>query len=120
MFLFINTSDYEHTRFALVDETSIVADEVIAIPHHESYKTLGYIDGVLKERDGRALERIVVATGPGAFTGVRVGVALAQGLGMAWGVPVVGVATAEIPDDLIRLNDMHAGDTQIRYAALKK
>jgi tRNA threonylcarbamoyladenosine biosynthesis protein TsaB len=39
------------------------------------------------------LDRIVVTTGPGSFTGLRVGIAAARGLGVATGVPVAGVST---------------------------
>jgi tRNA threonylcarbamoyladenosine biosynthesis protein TsaB len=39
------------------------------------------------------LDRIVVTTGPGSFTGLRVGIAAARGLGLATKIPVVGVAT---------------------------
>ena len=40
-----------------------------------------------------SLDRIAVTTGPGSFTGIRVGLALARAMGMALGVPVVGVST---------------------------
>jgi len=40
-----------------------------------------------------SLSRIAVTTGPGSFTGIRVGVALARSMGLALGVPVVGVST---------------------------
>jgi tRNA threonylcarbamoyladenosine biosynthesis protein TsaB len=40
-----------------------------------------------------ALDRIAVTVGPGSFTGLRVGISAARGLGLAAGKPVVGVTT---------------------------
>ncbi len=40
-----------------------------------------------------SLTRIAVATGPGSFTGIRIGLAMARAMGVALGVPVVGVST---------------------------
>ena len=39
------------------------------------------------------LDRIAVTTGPGSFTGIRIGLAMARAMGLALGVPVVGVST---------------------------
>jgi tRNA threonylcarbamoyladenosine biosynthesis protein TsaB len=41
------------------------------------------------------LAGIVVGTGPGAFTGLRVGIATAKGLAHGLGLPIAGVSTAE-------------------------
>lgn len=41
---------------------------------------------------GRA-DRILVSRGPGSFTGVRIGIAAARALGVAWGVPVSSYPT---------------------------
>jgi len=46
---------------------------------------------------------VAVATGPGTFTGLRVGMSLAKGIVMARGVPIVGIPTlaitaAAVPD----------------------
>ena len=40
-----------------------------------------------------SLTRIAVAIGPGSFTGIRVGLAMARAMGVALAIPVVGVST---------------------------
>lgn len=41
------------------------------------------------------VERIAVCTGPGAFTGLRVGIAAARGLSLGLGVPAIGISRFE-------------------------
>jgi len=56
--------------------------------------TIGRFLGEQNIRRSR-LTGIVVGTGPGAFTGLRVGLATAKGLAHGLGLPIVGVSTAE-------------------------
>ncbi|HYP60790.1 MAG TPA: tRNA (adenosine(37)-N6)-threonylcarbamoyltransferase complex dimerization subunit type 1 TsaB [Thermomicrobiales bacterium] len=42
------------------------------------------------------LGAVAVATGPGSFSGLRVGLAIANGLSIATGIPVLGVSTIEL------------------------
>jgi tRNA threonylcarbamoyl adenosine modification protein YeaZ len=56
--------------------------------------TIGRFLGEQNLRRSR-LAGIVVGTGPGAFTGLRVGLATAKGLAHGLGIPIVGVSTGE-------------------------
>ena len=68
----------------------------------------------------RSLDAVAVTVGPGAFTGIRIGLATARGIGLAAGIPVVGITTfaavaaalAPVPPDsaVIVLIDSKRGD----------
>lgn len=47
----------------------------------------------LLDEAGATPGRILVDVGPGSFTGLRIGIAAARALGLAWDVPVVGYAS---------------------------
>lgn len=59
---------------------------------------LSLIDELLAEASiaKQDIDAIAVNHGPGSFTGIRVGVSTAQGLGYALGVPVYGVSSLQI------------------------
>jgi len=71
------------------------AVESVAMERGHAEALLPMIDRVMARIDGgfEALGRIAVTVGPGSFTGLRVGIAAARGIGIACNVPVVGVST---------------------------
>jgi len=55
-----------------------------------------------------ALDLVAVTVGPGSFTGIRAGLALAHGIALAAGVPIVGVTVGEaLADALPHLGARH-------------
>ena len=46
--------------------------------------------------DIQNLKLLAVATGPGSFTGLRIGMALAKGIALARRLPIIGIPTLEI------------------------
>lgn len=63
-------------------------DEVIGRGHSE--RLVPMLDELL---EGRRADRILVGVGPGSFTGIRVGIAAAQGLAIAWNCELGGMSS---------------------------
>lgn len=68
--------------------------EAMAKGHQERLAGMAR-DAVAEAGGFERVDRIGVAVGPGSFTGLRVGLAFAQGLGAALGRPVVGISTLD-------------------------
>ncbi len=120
-FLAIETST-EACSVALVHGDEVIERSEIA-PRRHAELVLPMADDLLAEAGLKrgALHGIAVGRGPGAFTGVRLGVSLAQGMAMALDVPVVTVSSLqalalEAPEDdaaILSIIDARMGEIYV-------
>src|SRR5581483_6611740 len=82
---------------ALVAEGRVVARAFEARAVGQAERLMPMIAEVLRAAalELAALDLIAVTLGPGAFTGVRIGIAAAQGLALASGRPALGLSSLE-------------------------
>jgi tRNA threonylcarbamoyladenosine biosynthesis protein TsaB len=92
---------------ALLEGGKVVLERSSARPKQSAERLLPLIAELLGEAgwERSSLDRLAVSVGPGSFTGLRVGIACAQGLSLGLGVPLVGVGSLRamaraVPDDL--------------------
>jgi tRNA threonylcarbamoyladenosine biosynthesis protein TsaB len=76
-------------------QNKVIAQESQAMKRGHAEALMPLIARVMKESGVAfdALDRIAATTGPGSFTGLRVGLSAARGIALAAGKPVVGVTT---------------------------
>ncbi|MGE5808025.1 MAG: tRNA (adenosine(37)-N6)-threonylcarbamoyltransferase complex dimerization subunit type 1 TsaB, partial [Nitrospirota bacterium] len=80
---------------AVVSDKAVIAQYSLNIEITHSERLMSTVDRVLKDT-GIALSQLdgfAVATGPGSFTGLRIGVSTVKGLAFATGKPVAAVPT---------------------------
>jgi tRNA threonylcarbamoyladenosine biosynthesis protein TsaB len=76
-------------------ETLAALSEPMPRGHQERLATLVQETMLAAGLGFAALDRVGVTVGPGSFTGLRVGLAFAKGLGLALSKPCIGVGTLE-------------------------
>jgi tRNA threonylcarbamoyladenosine biosynthesis protein TsaB len=93
---------------ALCEDGRILAETVVDCGRAHAERLLSTVDWILAEAGLRLhdVDMLAISSGPGSFTGLRVGVATWKGLALGAGLPLTGVPTL---DALSRVYPMHEG-----------
>ena len=103
---------------ALVSEGEVLELTRIA-PRRHNALVLGMVDAVMAFRRvcARELEAVVFSAGPGSFTGVRIGAAIAQGIALGGDISVIRVPTSEVAAEQVRRRNGSAGGVVVARGA---
>lgn len=120
MILYIDTTNFQTMRFALVGEKT--AEQNFEIAYNENWTIADHLQKFLQSHKIKIseLKKIIVCAGPGSFNGTRVGVTIAEGLGFANKIPVIAIKQSEVPKDLSKLKSFEGGKkVEIEYTPSK-
>jgi len=109
-------SSTEACSIALLAENKKVHQRFMLAPREHTQKILPTINEVVKEA-GLSLsdiDAIIYGQGPGSFTGVRIGISIAQGLAFGLDIKMVGVSTLQA----MAQQAFDCNGTQSVYAAI--
>ena len=88
----------QYCSAALHDDGGLVASEVIETPRSAASQLAVMVDEIFRTSNIKPgeLAGVIVTSGPGSYTGLRIGVATAKGLCYALDIPLVSVNTLEL------------------------
>ncbi|MEC5425898.1 tRNA (adenosine(37)-N6)-threonylcarbamoyltransferase complex dimerization subunit type 1 TsaB [Virgibacillus sp. C22-A2] len=83
---------------AVLNNEQVIGEIVTNISKNHSVRLMPAVDKLMKEVSMRPdqLDKIVVAKGPGSYTGVRIGIATAKSLAWSLDIPITGVSSLEV------------------------
>lgn len=97
MLLAIDTAT-RYLSVALHDGNALLGEQTLYTANRHNTLLATSIQQMLDvaEVSIHSLTHLAVATGPGSYTGLRIGIALAKGMAAAQGLPLIGVTTLDI------------------------
>src|SRR5437879_5833152 len=77
------------------DDGGLVASQSLPMTRGHAEALMPLLVRLMQDADlaFRDIDRVVVTTGPGSFTGLRVGISAARGIALAAGKPAIGLST---------------------------
>ncbi len=97
MLLALDTST-QYAGIALYEGAQVIGESVWRTQNHHTVEVAPALQDLMNRCGVRTsdLKAIGVALGPGSFTSLRIGLAIAKGLALAAKIPLIGIPTFEI------------------------
>lgn len=91
-------SSTDKLAVGLADGGKVLSELLLESSREHASHVIGLIDEVLNDASTAKgdISGVAVAIGPGSFTGLRIGMAVAKGLAVALKIPLIGVSTFEV------------------------
>lgn len=98
MFILAVDSATRVAGVALVARDRVIREEFVHFRKNHSEILLPLVDTAMKESqcDWGQVAALAVTSGPGSFTGLRIGMATVKGLSLAAGLPIAAIPTPEV------------------------
>ena len=82
---------------AVINEDQVIGEYITNMKKNHSIRVMPAMERLLSDCDLKPadLDKIVVAKGPGSYTGVRIGVTIAKTLAWTLNIPLVGISSLE-------------------------
>lgn len=113
LLLFLETSS-TFCSVALAENRKILSVREVnnGYTHAESLHV--FVKEVMQEsnREFKALNAVVISTGPGSYTGLRIGMSAAKGFCFALGIPLIGISTLQ---NLVAAAVLKIGSSSFNY-----
>lgn len=92
--LAIDTSNYT-LGIALLNDDKVIGEYITNLKKNHSIRVMPAIQMLMDDCDmaPEELDKIVVAKGPGSYTGVRIGVTIAKTMAWSLEIPLVGISS---------------------------
>jgi tRNA threonylcarbamoyladenosine biosynthesis protein TsaB len=91
-------SSTQWTGVALFNGSQVIGENIWRTVGRHTVELSPAIDALMKQCgvDGSELTALAVATGPGSFTSLRIGIAVVKGLALALRLPVIGIPSLDL------------------------
>ena len=111
MILFLDTSEFRSVTCAIITSAKILQMK-FKLKNNDSQQSFVYLKKFLSahKKEWKKIEKIIVVSGPGSFSGIRAGLANALALGFAWNAEVLAIKKELVPakiSDLLKFKKSH-------------